>query len=498
MIMGKTGTIFAGVILSLILFSGITVSSYSDYLSPKKQIESGVALADITCKDDHVAVIRTSGDPACVKNTTAEYLGWPKIEALSRLVNVINNQTSSDISLLDASQIPELLIYDEETESAVLSPEKIHGFSIRHGFAKINLDAFESDKILLNAFGESVVMYRDSEESYYWVGTSTENSGSPNAYFSIEEGLISGQVDDDSLGYLMMAPLGHDGDLHIIQEVDLSLIPELFIYDEETESATFSSESVDDFGVIRHSIGKMNFTVFDSGTFLFNAFGESIVINKHHHVQGSDWIGITRNSPISNVIFHTSNDMIQGGLVKNPNRDLFGIISLGNNDLYVIQEIDRSQKKEHPDNWGHNVYIEMLLKDWNHSVSTDISMSNNNGVVIGREDDYNLFFFTITPLGHDDLYTRQEIRSSHHKVKFSDDEITKIEQLWKDFDRVSMDAYLNKSNGMIMGTVDGSFGYFTINPLGYDNLYTIKEIDSSPHKDESDGLDEQIEIEKEF
>ena len=405
-----------------------------------------------------MAVIRTSGDPACVKNATAEYLGWPKIEALSRLVNVINNQTSSDISLLDASQIPELLIYDEETESAVLSPEKIHGFSIRHGFAKINLDAFESDKILLNAFGESVVMYLDSEESYYWVGTSTENSGSPNAYFSIEVGLISGQVDDDSLGYLMIAPLDYGGGLHIIQEVDLSLIPELFIYDEETESATLSPGSVDDFGVIRHSIGKMNSTVFDSGTFLFNAFGESILISKHPKVQGTDWIGITRNSLHSNVIFHTSNDVIQSGLVKNPNRDLFRIISLGNNDLYVIQERDRSQKREHPANWDPDIPIEGSLKHWNNRVSTDVYASNNNGVIVGWKP--GLFYFTITPLGHDDLYTRQEIFSHHHKIYFRASEITKIDQLWKDFDRVSMDAYLNKSSGVIMGTVDGSFGYF--------------------------------------
>ena len=125
--MKKIGVILTSVVFSLVLLSSITMPSYSNYLSPKKQMESGVALADITCKGDHVAVFRTSGDPACVKSTTAEYLGWPKIEALSRLVNVINNQTYSDMSLLGASQIPELLIYDEETESAVLSPEKIHG-----------------------------------------------------------------------------------------------------------------------------------------------------------------------------------------------------------------------------------------------------------------------------------------------------------------------------------------------------------------------------------
>ena len=81
--MGKTGIVFASVVLSLVLISGITIS-YFDYPSPKKQLESGVLPEDITCKgDDHVAVFRTGGDPACVKNTTAEYLGLPKIGAVA-------------------------------------------------------------------------------------------------------------------------------------------------------------------------------------------------------------------------------------------------------------------------------------------------------------------------------------------------------------------------------------------------------------------------------
>ena len=74
--MRKTGIIFAGVILSLILFSGITVSSYSDYLSPKKQIESGVLPEDVTCKVNRILVIRDSGSPACVTEKTAEKKGW--------------------------------------------------------------------------------------------------------------------------------------------------------------------------------------------------------------------------------------------------------------------------------------------------------------------------------------------------------------------------------------------------------------------------------------
>ncbi len=74
--MGKTGIIFAGVILSLILFSSSTISSYSDYISPKKQIESGVLPEDVVCKVNRVLVIRDNGSPACVSEKTAEKKGW--------------------------------------------------------------------------------------------------------------------------------------------------------------------------------------------------------------------------------------------------------------------------------------------------------------------------------------------------------------------------------------------------------------------------------------
>ena len=81
--MEKTGIIFTGVILSLILFSSITTPSYSDYISPKKQIESGVLPEDVVCRENRVLVIRDNGSPACVSEKTAEKKGWRIIVAES-------------------------------------------------------------------------------------------------------------------------------------------------------------------------------------------------------------------------------------------------------------------------------------------------------------------------------------------------------------------------------------------------------------------------------
>ena len=61
--------------LSITLLLGFTPLSYSDYLSPRVQLESGVAIEDIQCKENRVLVIRTNGSPACVTERTAERLG---------------------------------------------------------------------------------------------------------------------------------------------------------------------------------------------------------------------------------------------------------------------------------------------------------------------------------------------------------------------------------------------------------------------------------------
>ncbi len=78
--MGRPSIIFASVVLSLVLISGITIPSYSDYLSPKKQLESGVSPEDVTCKENRILAIRDNGAPACVTEKTAEKKGWMIID----------------------------------------------------------------------------------------------------------------------------------------------------------------------------------------------------------------------------------------------------------------------------------------------------------------------------------------------------------------------------------------------------------------------------------
>ena len=65
-----------GIIFVLIMITGFTSVSFSEYSSPRVQLESGVLPADIQCRDDRVLVIRANGSPACVSERTAERTGW--------------------------------------------------------------------------------------------------------------------------------------------------------------------------------------------------------------------------------------------------------------------------------------------------------------------------------------------------------------------------------------------------------------------------------------
>ena len=90
-------------VFAVFLVSTIT-PSYSEYLSPKKQMESGVLPEDVICKENRVLVIRDNGKVACVKETTSEKVGWEKIEKSSQLTTNIDNQSytvvkSTDIEL---------------------------------------------------------------------------------------------------------------------------------------------------------------------------------------------------------------------------------------------------------------------------------------------------------------------------------------------------------------------------------------------------------------
>ena len=73
------GMIMFAVVFTIFVISIIT-PSYSEYLSPKKQIESGVLPEDVMCNENRVLVIRDNGRVACVTERTAEKLGWDIIK----------------------------------------------------------------------------------------------------------------------------------------------------------------------------------------------------------------------------------------------------------------------------------------------------------------------------------------------------------------------------------------------------------------------------------
>ena len=97
---------FAIVLFSVILITGFTISSYADYVSPKKQIDSGIAINDIQCRDDRVLVLRTNGNVACVTEKSAERTGWKILKTefihTEKLVT-IPEQVTPTIVMIDQS-----------------------------------------------------------------------------------------------------------------------------------------------------------------------------------------------------------------------------------------------------------------------------------------------------------------------------------------------------------------------------------------------------------
>ncbi|MCJ8306756.1 MAG: hypothetical protein HRU07_06885 [Nitrosopumilus sp.] len=65
-------------VLSLftVLVMGVMLPSYADYLSPKKQLESGILPEDVICRESRVLVIRDNNNPACVHESTANKMNW--------------------------------------------------------------------------------------------------------------------------------------------------------------------------------------------------------------------------------------------------------------------------------------------------------------------------------------------------------------------------------------------------------------------------------------
>jgi len=66
-------------------------------VSPKKQLELGIVPEDIICKEDHVLVLRTNGNPACVSEKTSEKLNWWEIKksGLDKILELYDFSSSS-------------------------------------------------------------------------------------------------------------------------------------------------------------------------------------------------------------------------------------------------------------------------------------------------------------------------------------------------------------------------------------------------------------------
>ncbi len=91
---------------AVILMSGSIPLGFSEsiatplqFSSPRVQLENGVEPKDVQCKENHVLVLRTNGNPACVSERTAERTGW----------EIISTSTITEISttLTPAVIIPE-------------------------------------------------------------------------------------------------------------------------------------------------------------------------------------------------------------------------------------------------------------------------------------------------------------------------------------------------------------------------------------------------------
>lgn len=101
---------FLGIGLVMIFLIGSTPISFADYNSPKAQLEAGIAVDDIQCRDDRILVLRTNGSPACVTENAAEKIGW---EILSTEFDIVSNETDNKIleEPLDTQNVKQELMF---------------------------------------------------------------------------------------------------------------------------------------------------------------------------------------------------------------------------------------------------------------------------------------------------------------------------------------------------------------------------------------------------
>ncbi len=142
------------IIFPLILFSVVGISesfAQDSNIAPslKYQLELGVALENITCRDNNILVHRTNGNFACVKETTSEKLGWKIVELDSKIIEDKSNPDPKLVNSLDSLNIIDAnnkfaidfysQVSQESEENIFFSPWSIYtAFAIAHEGAKGN------------------------------------------------------------------------------------------------------------------------------------------------------------------------------------------------------------------------------------------------------------------------------------------------------------------------------------------------------------------------
>jgi len=105
-----------GITLALVMLVGAIPHSFADdeYISPRKQLESGVAPEDIQCKDNRVLVLRTNGSSACVTERTAEKTGWKILK--TEFIHTEKLVTMPEPTIAPERVTPTIVVIDQSSD----------------------------------------------------------------------------------------------------------------------------------------------------------------------------------------------------------------------------------------------------------------------------------------------------------------------------------------------------------------------------------------------
>ena len=153
------------VLFGLLFLLGIGVFANADAISPKKQFDSGTDVQDIVCNIGKSLVLRPTGEPTCLKPTTAERFeqkGWTIIKTVQatfpesiktrHAINEIQNIPASSSSVVNFYIIDQDLNLARDA-AEIVSTEGLFEFSINgqvfQGPSKMIETGFDTGRFLI-------------------------------------------------------------------------------------------------------------------------------------------------------------------------------------------------------------------------------------------------------------------------------------------------------------------------------------------------------------